>query len=304
MALDRTTILKSPGKLVHDSATYFSEGDIVAEIMEEFAPVETDVFGPAAQLVDDRMIRVQLTPKEWSNLAKMLPYATKNIGDTIFGGTDKALVITPRNGAPLTVANAMPTRLPSIFLGGVRPILGPMEFTGLVANNSDPATVANYLGFGTPASAVALTGFDSANIPNGLYSAVWNGTTIRSETGFQIDFELNLQPDKPDGEPTLNYRIVSLEATVRFTPVGMTEANYLTLLTLAKGIGGRKTLSDIVITGGAVGMPVVTIDNCFISSARAGYGRTAARTGEVVLRTVRSESSGNLAALWTFGVVE
>lgn len=304
MSLDRATILKSPGKLVHDTATIFSEGDITTEILTEHFPVETSAFGAADQRVKDRTIKIALTPKQWSDLAKLFPYATTQIGDTIFGATDKAAVITPRNGAPLTIANAMPTKLPSILLSGTKPILGAMEFTGLVANSSDPATVASFLAFGTPESAVALTTFDPTAIPNGLYSAVWNNISdIRSETGFAIDFALGLEPETPDGEPTINFRVTSLEATCKFTPVSMTEANFLTLLSLGKGIGATPTKSNLVITGGAAGMPIVTIANCYVESANVGHGRSIARTGEVTMKSIRTITAGALTALWTFSTV-
>jgi hypothetical protein len=304
MSFDRTTLLKSPGKLVHDSASIFSEGDIVTQIITEFFPVETSAHGVVDQRVKDRMLKIALTPKSWTDLTKLFPYATKQIGDTLFGASDKAAVITPRNGGVLTVANAMLTKLPSILLAGTKPILGAMEFTGLVANNSDAATVANFLGFGSPATGTALSGFSLATIPNGLYSAVWNGVTIRSSSGFAIEFNLGLEPDNDvDGEPTLNFRVVSLDATVKFTPAGMTEANFLTLLALNKGIGAAPTKSDIVITGASSGMPIVTIANCFVESSNVGHGKTVARTGEVTLRSIRTETSGSLNALWTFGAV-
>lgn len=305
MALDRATILSSPGKLVHDSATLFSEGDIVADILTEFFGIETSAFGVVDQRVKDRMVKVAITPKGWADLTKLFPYATTMPGDRIFGATDKPLVITPRNGAPLTIANAMVTKLPTIVLSGTKSILGPMEYTGLVANNSDPATVANFVAFGTPATGAALTGssFTASTVPNGLYSASWNSTTIRSKTGFTIDIALNLRPDDNDGEPTTNYIVDSIEATVRFTPISITEANYLTLLSLAKGIGASPTQSDMVITGATTGMPIVTIKNCFIESGKTAYGKEAARTGEVVMKSIRQISSNVLGALWTFGTV-
>lgn len=303
MALSRSTILKSPGKLTHDGATIFSEADIVTQILTEFVPVVTDAFGTVNQIVKDRMIKITLTPKSWSDLTKLFRYGALNIGDVLFGAADKAAVITPRNGAPLTIKNAMPTRLSSILLSGTRPILGAMEFTGLVALNSNPAEVANFLEFGAPATGVALTGFNAAAIPNGLYSALWNGVTIRSATGFAIELALGIDPDAPDGEPTLNYRITSLEATCKFTPVGMTEADYLSLLTLDKGIGASPTKSNIVITGAVAGMPIVTLTNCYVESGGLGHGKTIDRTGEVTLRSIRTETDGNLNALWTFGTV-
>lgn len=300
MSIDRTLILKGPAKILFDSAPIFSEGDIQVDFITDHFEVETSAFGRVDRRVQSRRIEVSLVPKMWSDLTVLFPYATSQVGDMIFGGTDKPLVITPINGAPLTLANAAVTQLPSITLSHGKPILRAMKFTALCANSADPATAANWFSFGTAATGVALTGFDLTKVYNARYSLSWNSVTYQSEGGYDIDFNLGLAPDMVDGEGVVNYRITDLGATVKFIPTGKTEANFATLLGWAKSPGEAPAKSNAVITAGVTGAPIVTIANCQVVAGVGRYGPATGRLGEITLGSVRTVSSGALAALWTF----
>jgi hypothetical protein len=300
MSIDRTLILKGPAKLVHDSAIIFSEDDIVVNYITEYFTIATSAFGNVGQRVQSRRIEVSLTPKMWSDLTKLFPYAATAIGTAIFGATDKPLVITPISGAPLTLANAAVTQLPGITLSHGKPILRPMRFTALCANSADPAVQANWFAFGTAASGVALTGFDLTKIYNTRYSLAWNSVTYRAEDGFAVDFNLGLAPDVVDGEGIVNYRITALDAAIKFVPVAKTEAEFATLLGWAKAPGAAPTLSSAVITGEGTGAPIVTIANAQVSQGSNRYGASVGRHGEIELQTVRSITAGAIDALWTF----
>src|SRR4051812_38293438 len=103
MSIDRTTLLRGPGKAVWNTTTLFSEVTILAQLITEYFDVPTSAFGRLGRRVKSKRIEVTLTPKMWTDLTIIFPYATANIGDQIFGATDLPLVITPRNGAPLTI---------------------------------------------------------------------------------------------------------------------------------------------------------------------------------------------------------
>ena len=301
MSIDRTTIIKGPAKITFDSATIFSEADIEVAFITDWFEVPTSAFGSLDRRVGSRRIEVSFIPKMWDNLAKLFPYATSQIGTAIFGATDKPLVITPANGAPLTLANAAVTQLPGVTLSHGRPILRGMRFTCLCANNSNAATAANWFSWGSVATGVALTGFDLTKVPNTRYELVRNSVTYRAEEGYSIDFSLGLAPDIVDGEGVVNYRITELGATLRFLPTGKTEAEYATLLGwdgIGPGAAGAK--HDAVITGAGSGAPIVTIIKTQVLQGGAAYGPERNRTGEVELACVRTQTTGALDALWTF----
>lgn len=300
MSIDRTLILKGPAKILFESAPIFSEGDIQVDFITDHFDVETSAFGMLDRRVNARRIEVSLTPKMWDNLTVLYPYATSAIGDVVFGATDKPLVITPISGAPLTLVNAAITQLPSITLSHGKPLLRAMKFTALCANSGDPATASNWFSFGTPATAVALTGFDLTKVFNARYSLAWNSVTYQSEGGYDIDFNLGLAPDAVDGEGVVNYRITALGAAVKFVPTGKTEAAFGTLLGWTKAPGEAPTKGDAVITGGTSGAPIVSIDNCQVIAGAGRYGPSTGRLGEVTLGSVRTIDVGALTALWTF----
>lgn len=303
MPIDRTLILKGPAKLVHDSATIFSEADIVVNFITDYFDVATSAFGSLGRRVQSRRIEVQLVPKMWGDLTKLFPYASAAIGSTVFGATDKPLVITPANGAPLTLANVAVTAMPSVVLSHGKAILGSMTFTALCANSGDPATQANWFSYGTAASGVALTGFDLTKVPNTRYSLEWNSVTYQSEQGYNLDFNLGLDPDVVDGEGIVNYRITALDASLKFVPTGKTEANLATLLGWTVAPGGQPTLSNAVVTAAGTGNPIVTLVNAQVMQGSAAYGAATNRLGEIELMSVRKVTSGAIDALWTFAAV-
>jgi hypothetical protein len=301
--IDRANILKGPAKAVWDSATILFGEDLTVDLVTEFFDVQSSSHGRIGRRWNNRYIEVKGVPLMWNDLSKLFPYATKNIGDAIFGATDKPMVITPRNGAPLTIANVMPFALAGISLHAAKPIMRGMTFRGLVANASDPSLAASYFSFGTVGTDVALTGLDLTKIPKGLYTAVMNSITYRAEEGFDLDFHLGLEPDHEQGLH-VNYRITELEAAAKFAPASLTEAQYATLMGWnAIKQGEEYAAYDLVISGQATGYPVVTLASMQPQSGGVRYGARPLRAGEVQLASVRQVTSGNLTALWTFGTV-
>jgi hypothetical protein len=301
MSIDRTLILKGPCKLTHNAATFFSQGDVQVDFITDTFAVETSAFGPLDTRVQARRIEVTLSPSMWNDLTKLFPYASALIGSTIFGATDLPLVITPSHGAPLTLPNAAVSQLPSITLSHGKPLLGALKFTALCANNADPATQANWFAFGTPASGVALTGFDLTKVYNSRYSLAFNAVTYASEEGFNLDFALGLAPDVVDGEGIVNYRVTSLDASLKFVPTGNTEAAFATLLQWTKAPGAAPTAYGAVISGETTGAPIVTLASMQVKgNASARYGASVGRFGEIELVSKRTLTAGALNPLWAF----
>ena len=299
--IDRTNILKSPGTVEFDGATMFSEDDIQVTLIKELFDVQTSAFGRADRRVEGKRVEITITPKMWDNLDKLFPWATLQIGDVLYGATDKPAVITPRTGAPITVANCAVTSLAGIRLSATQSILTSMTITGLIANNAAPSALASYLSAGGSGSAT-LSGLDLAKIPNRHYSAAWGATSgIIGEQGFEVTFNMSTEPDVVDGIGTVNMRLTELEAQATVTPVGMTEAQLLTMIGFDTGIGGSPAKNNLVITGEGSGAPIVTINNALVQQAPYQYGPNANRVGQVQFESVRNISSGALAALWEFG---
>jgi hypothetical protein len=297
--MDRTTINIGPGALTYDSASIHVEDEIRMNISPKLFDVATAGHGVVDHRREDLQIEVSFTPKMWTDLTKLFPYAQTEIGASIYGATDKPLVIKPRTGSGWTLANAAITKMPNIMLSGGKAILGEMTMTGLLANNGDPADIADYL---ATSSGGALTGFDLTKIPNGHYTAAWGAvlSAFHAEEGFDISFDLSLEDVKVDGLGVVDKIMNGLAATCKVTPVGPDVQDILDVHGLTTAIGQSGPKNDLVITGQRSGLPIVTLDNCIAQMSSGRTGRTVKRIGEMEFKTVRSATTGVIDALWTF----
>lgn len=304
MSIDRTTLLRGPGVITYDSASIHSTDDILVTLVEEYSDKITSGFARTGRALKNRYLEVKATPAMWTDLAKIFPYASAQIGDTVYGATDKPLVITPRNGAQLTLTNAAITALPSLKLASGQPTFkGAITWTCLVANATSASVMDNFYVLGAAASNVLLTGFTAANVKASRYTGTRNSVTLRSDQGFDIDFSLSLEWDQPDGEPYTQARISALNVSAKCRPVGLTEAAYAALLPTTTGIGDEPTGYDLTIAGAATGAPSVVVKNTIID-AGAGYTYGgAARLGELTFDGIRTITTNALVAAWTIGSV-
>lgn len=293
--IDRTTILKGPGFISYDGATILSDGDIEATLIVETEDVDTSAFGVVDARVIDKRIEVTVTPKKWSNLSVLLPYATTPIGASIFGGTDKPLTITTADDS-LVVANAAVTTLPPLTLRtrGGGSIIGAMTFTGLIANSSDPGAAASYYSFGAGGEFPTL---NLSDIKTEVFSASFDSTTIKADEGFSVAWNLSLANQVADDVGTYDMRLQDFTATASCIPRGMTASALAGLLAFGTGIGAAPTKSSLAITGS--GSVSLTLNSCFARQGQYRAGRDVHRTGTLEFQAVRAFAEGAPAPLFT-----
>src|SRR5690606_2508670 len=104
-------------------------------------------------------------------LGVLWPYASATIGASVFGATDKPLVIQTVDGKQITYAAAAVTRMPSLSLSATRQIHGEVEFTCLGTNNEAWTATGNLVEVASVA--FADTGFDPAAIITQPYTGAW-----------------------------------------------------------------------------------------------------------------------------------
>ena len=295
MSIDRANILRGPGFITFDSASIHSEGNIEATLSKDLFDVATAAFSVVDRRVQNKMIEVSITPRMFSDMAKILPHADTEVGADIYGSADKPLVITPRSGQPLTIANAAVTGLPTITLSASRSAVGGMTFTGLIANDTDANALASYLSWGTAASDVAMTGFDLSKVRNAPYTASYNGTTFHSEEGFTLTPTLDTEDIVVDGLGVVGKQVTGVSMTASFTPVGIGEEALTTLLGFEEDMGAGVAKHDFEVSGGGL---TFTLKNAMLRQAQYQYGN-ANRTGALEAVTSRTDTTGAVDALWT-----
>lgn len=295
MPIDRTTIFRGPGHITWDGVTLVSVDDIVCTLIKDTFDVPVSGYGSIDKRRAGMRVEVQARPARWTDLAKLLPYATTQPGQSIYGASDKPLIIIPRDGAlsGITVTNAAITGLPNLRLGVSGTPMQGITWTGIVANNQDPANIDNFV---TTAAVGALPSVNLTDLKTGRYSATWGGVlpTFASAEGFEVSFELSLQPVVVDGEGVVDMTMESLTARCTTTPRGWTVAQLLTAIG-GGAPGAAEVKNDLVITGPAN----VTLHGCLFRQAQTRYGSTAERVGAVEFETVRSIATNALSALWT-----
>ena len=303
--INRTTIVRGPGYLTSGAVSIQSQKDIVATLIEEWSDSLTAGYGRIGRRLKNRHVEVTAQPSVWDNLATLLPHAAMQIGDVAYGDADVPLVITPRNGKPVTILNTAVTQLANLKFGSEAELFaGDMKWTGLVALDGDPSAIASYFTMGAAASNVAQLGADHTKMYRGRYTGARNTVSLRGDKGFDLSFALAWDDDQPDGEVVLNKRLKSLEAAIKCAPVGLSEADYIALMNDGVDVGAEPAAHDLVLTGPATGYPVFTLANTQVEPGSFHYGNSnAARTGELTFQSVRKITANALAALWTVGAV-
>lgn len=296
MAIDRTTIFSGPGYITYRGATILCDGNITARLVTESVPGSATGFGRVKKVRKGTRVEVTAKPARWTSLSVLFPYASTQIGASIFGATDNPLVIVPLSGKGISVVNAAVTGLGGLALGATPPggnPIGQVTWTGLVANNSDPADMASYFTDADPGSlpsSITLTDWKT-----GAYAATYNSVPFQSATGFNIGFQLGLSPVETNNEGVVDMLLQSLEASCTVEPLGVDMTDLMTWIS-AVGPGGSESAYDLAITG-----PVnVTLANCTVESIEGRYGDTVLQNGALQFASLRKVATGALAALWTF----
>lgn len=305
--IDRTTIISGPAVITFAGQSFWSKGDISLSVKSSRFKIPTASFGDIDERVKDRIVEVSFEPdgRFTTGLAAVLwPYGATAIGASIYGATDRPLVIWSRDGVKVTLPNAALTQMPSIRLGVGQTIQGSVKFTGLVAKSTDPATAGAYY---TTTSTV-FTGdasFNGAEILTRKFSQAWGSTApwdaFETESGWEISFGLSLAPQVVDSYGTVDMRLQNLSASAKAVPVGPTYSHILQKLLPNTALGSSVIGSDSLVISETAGSPPGYFSLCKASLVDASlvYGTTKKRIGSCEWTASRSLTAGALDALFT-----
>lgn len=308
-------LLRGPASLSQNGATLLATDDVNAQFIYEFTETSGGAFGVVRKPFRDRRIEVGLSPLCFQDLAKLFPWQSTILMDSLML-PQLPLVITPRNGAPLTVVRSAVTKFPTVRYSTSGSQLGPLMFTGIVGIDEDGelldfADNDSYYIFGAAATNVALAGYDGTKITNDRYTLAYGGNIYTpDEGGFLLEPELSVERHRGDNTPTVDIRFVSLKMRLRFVPINVAvvaddttgEAVYANVAAGGIEIGDDAPLGDGVVAGSAAGKLQCTLKNAQLTDARLVYGK-AARQGEMVLEAVRTVTTNVPDPLCVFGTV-
>jgi hypothetical protein len=311
MSIARSALIRGPGYVTWNSASFFTQADINVRHAPVWEKVPTTNFGRVDDWKKDLVIKIPL--KLWGayeNLGVLFPAGllTPVPGTSIFGASDLPLVILGRNGDQITYANAQLTKMSNLYLGVDADLFAAeVEFTALLANSTAPESSGSYFTVATGQTyADATAAFAKANYKRARCTAAWGSvtgfTSIVPQKGFALDWSLDLKPMMVDGYGTVDMTIGedTLIANVKCIPIGPTLAQLKSNSKVEAVMGalGSGNSADFTITGSGLS---IVLKNAFMVDNGLVFGVEPLRAGEVTWRTTTGFSSGSPAAIATVG---
>lgn len=298
---DRTTIVRGPCKIAYDTQTFYSKGGVVLTMTNSTFDKETDAYGMVGKSKTDLQIVVEFEPVgEIEALAVLFPYGNTAMGSSIYGSTDKALVITATD-ATYTINNAAITQMPSIRCTANNTAFGSVQFTGLLDKGGDPVNLSDYYAVGAGGS--IGTAFTPGTIITAPYRATLGSVgPFFSEAGFEIAFELGLNPVVVDGIGTVDMSLQNLGATITCIPTGLAENSFDGFF---NGLDAGEDLanSSLDISTATVGGLNFDCAAVQLIDFQKRFSPTDNRLGQLTLAARRTFSTGNPVALFTVAAV-
>lgn len=305
MQIDRTTILTGPALVTYAGSTFWSKGNITIKPTFESFKVETSFAGEVDTRYSSKSFEISFEPdgRFTSGLAAILwPYAATQIGASVYGGSDRALVVHGRDGKKFTFHNAALTGMPNFMAGVSKTIQGSCKFTAILANSTDPTNAAAYYTYapqaypgdtGWASSDILTKGFDSA-----WGSAPWNA--FQTEAGWELAFNLQLAAQKADGLGVVDMTLQGLTVTAKAIPVGPTINDVMTKLGHTEALGASRAASGANLVISATGIHAY-VYKAAMTESEGIWGTQAKRIGTTTWQAMRSVTAGSLDPLFYIG---
>jgi hypothetical protein len=281
-----------PAIVTFDSGIWYTEGDIDVDIVQEKWDVSTALFG----VIDRRVKSLPVATVSFKpdgqvtsgRVGKAFPYTLNSIGKSVFGASDKTLVINTLAGQKYTFAKAGLIASPTLRLSAVTTAFdGNIQFLCVHKSNADVLVADNFLKI--EAQAFSDVSFDQSKVITPGFTAAYGGSpfdAMESLDGFRIEQPLSVIRKEVDRLGVIDAYLASMgPAACRFTPAGMTEANWKTLThldgasLLLPGVSAGAGSTDLVITGTGLS---VTLAKCNVSESKLAFGTSKERLGELV----------------------
>lgn len=286
--------------LTFDGASFWTRDEVIPRISHNLQEQRSSMYGLVTETRGARKIEIDVPIFGiWAGLTVLFPSVLMNPqpGTSIFGTTDKALVLHSKNQDRLTIHNARVTGLANLKLAANAEIFsGVVRFTGLLKNNADPADANSFFTYDT--AAFVESGFALTNFRSKAWTGAWGSrtgfTAIQTEAGWTVDWNLTMNEVLVDGLGAVDMTVGDLTARASCIPVGPTAAQIHSALLYqgtgaGVGSGTHESVDDLVLTSGTSS---VTLKSSAMIETGLAFSPTKKRIGETVWKTVRSFSTG------------
>lgn len=300
----RSSLIIGPARIVRSTGTVHVKDPFTVDLVKSTFPIALDGYGKIDDRDEDMLVTCSFTPDgRWDSATRgfLWPYLSSALGSDPFTGSDVPTVIYDSNDHVHTIIASAVTQMPSITLSSVATMIGQATITG-IRGISKAWTDANsiYTAAATGgAGQFKDTGFSPSMIKTLDYTGVWGSVTgfssIKTESGWTIDFETGIEFIKVDEVGTCKATLTNVAVMAKCTPLGISYANVLSALDFQESSSARGrsggTAYNLVITGAGSGA-VVTIPNAKLVRAGYRFGSRVLRDGELGWVARRGFTSG------------
>jgi hypothetical protein len=298
---DRTTIVRGPCKVTYDSQTFYSKAGVVLTTTNSTFDKETDAYGVVSKSKTDFTIVVEFEPVgEIEALAVLFPHGNTAMGASIYGSTDKNLVIVSAD-KKYTILNAQITQMPTISCSATKTAFGSVQFTGLLKKDGDPQNIEDYY---TTAEGESIgTGFNPSLIYTAPYTATLGALDpFMSAEGFEISFDLSLNPVMVDGIGTVDMSMGNLGCNITCIPTGIAQLDFDTFFdNLSAGEDLAVSLLEIKTT--TVGGLDFDCAEVQVTELQRNFSASDNRLGTLTMSAKRKFNSGAPVTLFAVAAV-
>jgi len=298
---DRTTIVRGPCKITYDSATFYSKAGVVLTTTVSTFDKETDAYGVVSKAKTDFPIVIEFEPVgEIEALTVLFPHGNTAMGASIYGSTDKPLVIVSLDKT-YTILNAQITQMPTISCSANKTAFGSVQFTGLLKKDGDPQNIEDY--YTTTTGAAIGTAFNPALIVTAPYVATLGALDpFMSAEGFEISFDLALAPVMVDGIGTVDMSMQGIGCNITCVPTGIDQLDFDAFFdNLNSGEDLASTALDIsTSTSGGLNFDCAGVQ---VTELQRNFSASDNRLGTLTMSAKRTFNAGAQVALYTVAVV-
>lgn len=298
---DRTTIVRGPCKVTYDSQTFYSKAGVVLTTTNSTFDKETDAYGVVSKSKTDFTIVVEFEPVgEIEALAVLFPHGNTAMGASIYGATDKNLVIVSAD-KKYTILNAQITQMPTISCSATKTAFGSVQFTGLLKKDGDPQNIEDY--YTTAAGESIGTAFNPSLIYTAPYTATLGALDpFMSAEGFEISFDLSLNPVLVDGIGTVDMSMGNLGCNITCIPTGIDQLDFDTFFdNLSAGEDLAVSLLEIkTTTVGGLDFDCAAVQ---VTELQRNFSASDNRLGTLTMSAKRTFNAGASVTLFQIGAV-
>jgi hypothetical protein len=307
--MPQPTVIQGPACVTWNTYDFYTQGNVTIKYSYETWDPNTAAYGKLGARFKSKIAEVSFTPAGMFTAAtavKYWPNAQSDVGTSIFGASNKTVVIAPLTGNKVTFARGGISKWPALKLSPLSTLWQEMTFLCL----GDPAVAPTNAAYVQTIAATAFPAtFDETKVISPRYTASFTGPDGAAQSavepddeGFMVEpaFETKVMSTANFG--TVDSIITSVGWRARFKPLSIAEAQ----IALSIGLQGANAIQPGDVIGQAADLIIAgtgltwTGKRAGITDAALLYGPGEWRQGEIAFVGKSLFTAGVVQPLWVF----